>query len=136
MIHFFDKAVSATGAFASGDVHLGWMVFKDYLEQITNLHEDALHIYAAVGIQLAVAFLLRRSLASFLPWLSVLAALVLNEVMDLTEPGRAVEEWQVLGGLQDLWNTMAVPTLLLLIARFAPSLVTGKRNRLPNGSAL
>ncbi len=79
--------------------------------------------------------MLRRSLASFLPWLSVLAVLVLNEVIDLTEPGRAVEEWQVLGGLQDLWNTMAVPTLLLLIARFAPSLVTGRRNPAPNGSA-
>jgi hypothetical protein len=135
MMHFFDRAVFATGTLASGNVHVGWMEFKDYLEQITHLHEDALHIYAAVGIQLAVAFVLRRSLASFLPWLSVLAVLVLNEVIDLTEPGRAVEEWQVLGGLQDLWNTMAVPTLLLLIARFAPSLVTGRRNPAPNGSA-
>lgn len=105
---------------------MNWIQFKDYLVQITDLHEDALHIYAAVLVQLTAAVVLRRSLASIIPWLTVFAVLVVNEWLDLTEPGKPFEEWQVLGGLQDLWNTMAVPTILLLLARFAPSLMTNR----------
>ena len=103
---------------------MDWIQFKDYLSQITDLHEDALHIYAALLIQLTAAVVLRRSLASILPWLCVAAFLCVNELFDLTEPGRPIEEWQVLGGLQDSWNTMVVPTVLWLLARFAPSLMT------------
>ena len=136
MPDFLDKAMFIAGTLGSGDVHLGWIEFKDYLSEITNLHQDALHIYAAVLTQLMAALVLRRSLASFIPWVAVLLVLVGNEWLDLTEPGRPIEEWQVLGGLRDVWNTMAVPTILLVIARFAPSLLTGRKGKsLPRRSS-
>jgi hypothetical protein len=34
-----------------------------------------------------------------------------------------VEQWEIDAGLHDLWNTMLLPTLLVLLARFAPNLV-------------
>ena len=105
---------------------MDWVQFKDYLSQVSALSEDALHIYVAVLIQLAAAWLLRRSLADPLPWLCLVALLAVNEAIDLTEPGKPIEEWQVLGGLRDLWNTLLLPTALMLLARFAPAVMTGR----------
>lgn len=136
MSSFIDTIASAGAALDSHHVHMSWIEFKDYLSQITDLNQDALHIYAAILIQLTAAVVLRRSLASIVPWLSVVAVLAVNELIDITEPGRPIEKWQVLGGLQDVWNTMAVPTILLLIARFAPSLLTGRKGKsLPKRSS-
>lgn len=103
-----------------------WLVFKDYLAELTGLSEDALHIYAALFIQVGVAALIRRSLAHLVPWFCVLLILLANEAADLYFPGHPVEPWQVQGGIQDLWNTMLLPTLLLLLARFWPRLVVGR----------
>jgi hypothetical protein len=105
---------------------MDWVQFKDYLSQVTDLSQDALHIYAAVLVQFAAALLLRRSLAHPLPWLCLLAVLVVNEAVDLREPGKPIEEWQVLGGLRDVWNTLLLPTALMLLARFAPRLMTDR----------
>lgn len=103
-----------------------WVDFKLYLSEILGLTQDALHVYVAVLLQLGAALVLRRSLASPLPWLIVLASLLLNEWVDLRGSGDPIERWQVLGGLKDIWNTMALPILLWLIARFSPSLLTGR----------
>ncbi|HWT11297.1 MAG TPA: hypothetical protein VN231_00930 [Allosphingosinicella sp.] len=108
---------------------MNWIDFKDYLSQITDLDQDALHIYAAVLIQLGAAALLRRPLASILPWLVVWAVLIVNEVLDLWLPGETIGQWQVTGGIQDSWNTMALPTLLWLLAHYAPALLTGAEAR-------
>ena len=107
-----------------------WVQFKHYLSEITGLHQDALHIYAALLIQVTAAICLRRSLASIVPWLSVLAILIANESVDLLEPGKPIEQWQVLGGLRDLWNTLALPTVLWLLARHAPSLIADRPERI------
>lgn len=104
---------------------MDWLQFKDYLSHATGLHEDALHVYAAILVQLVAAAFLRRPISHPLPWLIVLAALVVNEAIDLREPGKPIEQWQIAGGLRDLLNTMALPTLLLVVARYVPSLVTG-----------
>ena len=104
---------------------MDWIQFKDYLSEVTDLSQDALHIYAAVLIQAVSAAVLRRPLAHPLPWLCLLAVLVANEAIDLAEPGKPIEEWQVLGGLRDVWNTLLLPTVLMLLARFVPALMTG-----------
>ena len=58
------------------------------------------------------------------------AALTRSAVaVDLWLPNEVLGEWQVLAALQDLWNTMALPTLLMLIARFAPALLTRRPPR-------
>lgn len=111
-----------------------WFEFKDYLAQVTDLSEDALHIYAALLVQITVAIAIRRSLAHPVPWLCVVAVLAVNEGLDLAEPGKPIEEWQVLGGLQDVWNTLLLPTALLCLARFVPGLLTGITAAAPPGT--
>ena len=105
---------------------MNWYEFKEYLSLVTDLDQDALHVYAAVILQLVAAGLLRRSLASILPWLFVLVVLGINEWVDLREPGRPVEQWQVVAAMKDIWNTMAIPTLLLVLGRYLPWLLTDR----------
>ena len=72
-----------------------WLLFKDWLAAVTGLSEDALHIYAALFIQIGVAALIRRSVAHLLPWLCVLLVLLANEAADIYLPGHPVEPWQI-----------------------------------------
>ncbi len=105
---------------------MNWIEFKDYLSQVTSLDQDALHVYAAVLIQIGAAALFRRSLASIIPWLTVWAVLIVNEAVDLWLPRETIGQWQISGGIQDSWNTMALPTLLWLLAYHAPRLMTDR----------
>lgn len=88
---------------------------------------DALHVIVGVLLQLVAAALFRTVLARWLPWLAVFGLALLNESMDL-----AVERWPHLGmqlgeGSKDLLLTMALPTLLMLSARYCPTLITEAR---------
>lgn len=98
------------------------MEVKQSIEVATGLSQDALHIYLALFIQMLVAAVSRRGLGHFLPWLCVLLLELANEWVDLrsTEMTTEVGKW---ASIHDLWNTMLVPTLLLLIGRFAPWLL-------------
>ena len=109
---------------------MDWVAFKNYLSQITDLHQDALHIYAALGVQLAAAVILRRSLATVWPWLAVAVVLLANEYWDVASTGDPIEQWQVIGGAKDIWNTMVLPTVLLVFARFAPAVLVRRERRL------
>ena len=105
---------------------MDWHQLKEWLEQTSGLDMDALHVYAGVLLQLFAALLLRRSLRSPIPWLIVLAAVLANEVYDYNYdvwagPERALQRAE---GIKDVWNTMLLPTLLLLLARFRPQLLT------------
>jgi hypothetical protein len=119
---------------------MGWLELKDYLSLATGLSEDSLHIYAAVIVQVAAALLLRRSVASPWPWLCVLATIVANEYFDIAlyreQYGTELEQWQITGGIQDLWNTMLLPTILLLLCRYAPRLMGGARPTVPADSGI
>ena len=112
---------------------LDWKHIKDVIALWTELERDALHIYAALLGQVAAAFVLRRSLAHPAPWLFVLALAVGNEALDM-RGDRVVEQWEWDAALHDLWNTMLLPSLLLLLARFAPALVAPRREAPPAGS--
>jgi hypothetical protein len=101
---------------------MDWYHFKQWLELSLGLDMDALHIYAGVLVQLAAALLLRRSLASPWPWLIALIAVAANEYYDLAYEVWPQREMQFAEGLKDGWNTMLMPTLLMLLARFAPRL--------------
>ncbi len=102
---------------------MNWIDFKEHLSDVVQLHQDALHIYAALLVLFASAALIRRSVADLRPWLIVLALLVANELGDLLTPGEPIRQWQVLGGLRDLWNTMLLPTIILVVARRSPWLL-------------
>lgn len=83
--------------------------------------KDALHIYAALLIQVVAAKPSRRSLGHFLPWLWVLGIVLVNEVLDVWRGGDPrLMPWQVVSGIHDIINTMVLPTTLLLLCRRAP----------------
>ena len=99
-----------------------WFGLKDEAARML-FDKDALHIYAALLIQIAAAKLSRRSLGHVLPWLAVLSVELINEISDLWRGGEPeLKAWQVVGGIHDLINTMIVPTVLLLLCRQAPEL--------------
>ena len=99
-----------------------WSELKSHVVEASNLDQDALHIYFAVLIQLFSAWCLRRSIASPLPWLVVLIAVLINEYLDYhpasLDPN--IQDIQIAEAYRDLWNTMLMPTLLLVTARFWP----------------
>ena len=110
---------------------MDWYGFKEWMETTSHLDMDALHVHAGILIQLLSALLMRRSLRSPWPWLVVLAAALCNEAYDLhyetwPDPDR-FRQW--MESVKDVLNTMALPTVFLLIARYAPRLLT--RARLP-----
>lgn len=106
---------------------MSWYDIKQYISMTSGLSMDALHVHAGILCQFAAALLLRRSLASPAPWLVVLGATLANEWSDLafdTWPDRALQYGE---SARDLWNTMLMPTLLLLSVRFLPRLMRAPR---------
>jgi hypothetical protein len=101
---------------------MDWLTIKRQIAELT-VEKDALHIYGAFVVQVLAAIVTRRSLASVIPWLAVLAAVGANEALDLIfEKEPYIHQWQIDGVVHDLVNTMVLPTALLLLARFAPGL--------------
>ncbi len=91
---------------------------KLWLVENTSLAKDALHIYVALAVYLGSCLLLRWRAASLKPWALVLAITMLGELWDAqtsqANGHRPIPEahWK------DVWNTMMVPTILLIVARF------------------
>jgi hypothetical protein len=101
---------------------MDWMGMKGLAEALT-VQKDALHIYAALLIQVGAAALFRKSLARWLPWLAVLLVELGNEAMDVAFGEEAhLQQWQLVGARHDIINTMILPTALLLLCRYAPAL--------------
>jgi hypothetical protein len=97
--------------------------FKLLISHASGFSMDALHVVAGVLLQLGVAWLTRSTVGRWRPWLVVLALELINEGHDLW-----VEQWPVPGqqygeGLKDIILTMALPTLLLIVARRRPGLL-------------
>ncbi len=107
---------------------LDWMQFKLFTQHMSGVSHDAMHVVGGVVAQLALAALFRSSLARVWPWAAILMVELANEWNDLH-----VEKWPDPGqqwgeGAKDLALTMVLPTLLLMLARWAPG-VLGGRNR-------
>ncbi len=101
-----------------------WLSMKSFLADFT-VHKDALHIYAALVVQVGAALLTRRPVSSMIPWFAVLGAELANEALDLLmEKEPYIHQWQIVGSMHDLLNTMVLPTVLLLLARYVPALFT------------
>lgn len=103
---------------------MDWYQVKQSVVLFTGLDMDALHVHVGIIAQIGVALLMRRSLASLWPWLILLAAALANEYYDLTYeiwPPDARER-QYLESVRDVWNTMLMPTMLMLAVRWLPGL--------------
>ncbi len=108
----------------------GWYQVKLFIEHASGISMDALHILVGLAIFLLAAAVLKRGVASPLPWLATLLLEIGNEAYDLN-----VELWPDLGnqlgeGAKDVLLTIAVPTLIMLIARWRPALLV--RNQEPS----
>jgi len=101
-----------------------WAQLKEATELVSGWPATALHILLGVIGQLLVAALLRTSIADLRPWGVILLLELANEALDLRG-----ERWlnllqQIAEGASDLLATLLLPTLLLLLARHWPGLLT------------
>jgi thiol:disulfide interchange protein len=98
---------------------------KMWLVETLHLAKDALHIYVALLVFFGACLLFRWKAWQWKPWLCVLAVALAGEVWDLGDSFAKSERLDFYESLKDLWNTMLVPTLLVLLARY--SALFGKR---------
>ncbi|HZF44923.1 MAG TPA: hypothetical protein VEZ26_01200 [Sphingomonadaceae bacterium] len=109
-------------------VEAWWGDSKTLVEHSVGFSHDALHVLAGPCIQLLTAAILRTSIRSPWPWFVVLLLELANEWHDLRAEHWPDPQMQWGEGVKDVILTMALPTLLLALGRFAPSLF-GQRKR-------
>ena len=98
---------------------------KVWLVDTLHLERDALHIYVALLVFFGACLLFRWKASQWKPWLCVLAVALVGEVWDLADSIGRSEPLAFDHSLKDLGNTLLIPTLLVLLARY--SKVFGKR---------
>lgn len=105
---------------ASKGTGVDWAAIKTIITEDTGLSRDALHLLTGLGLYLLLTALLPRRSWPVLPWFLILIAALANEWADYlneTWPG----QWRE--SLKDMVTTLALPTLLILLSRFAPNLL-------------
>lgn len=110
-----------------------WHDGKLFVERLTSVSHDALHVIAGTGVWLALALVLRRPVTAWLPLLGTIAVVLVNEVVDVwveiwPQPGMQAGE-----AAKDVLTTVALPLVLLVAFRALPQL-TASRKRLPDGA--
>lgn len=92
---------------------------KTELSDALGITKDALHIHLGLAIFLGVAFIFRRPLTSWTPWLASLAFELVNELMDVFHLHNGTFGFEIGDSAKDVLNTMFWPTVVLLAARWA-----------------
>ncbi|MBA4048316.1 MAG: hypothetical protein C0476_07230 [Sphingomonas sp.] len=90
---------------------------KLWLVNHVGLAKDALHIYVALGLFLAVCLAFRWPVQSWRPWLVVLAVALAGEAGDLRDSMAHRAPINLSANWHDLWNTMFWPSAIVLLAR-------------------
>jgi len=108
---------------------MSWYEAKMFIEHASLFSSDALHVIVGVVVWILAALLLRRRLTDWLPLLVLAALLLLNEATDLW-----VERWpdpamQYGESTKDVLLTLALPALLMAVARLRPGLFSRGRRR-------
>ena len=105
-----------------------WILAKHAFVGWVGIDRDALVVLASLLFAFGAALAARRPLASGLPWLLVIALGLLDQgVSALTlNSGTAPS---LLDAGRDLALFMAAPTLLTLVGRFLPQLVSPRPDR-------
>ena len=99
-----------------GDLARAWGTEKAWLSDVLGLSPDALHVHVSILIMLMAAIGWRRRMDHALPWVTVLLLELSNEMLDLSAPGNG--ENTIHASLHDVYNTMFLPTIILLCLRF------------------
>lgn len=92
-----------------------WARHKLLLGTEVGLSADALHVQVGIALLCLAALVLRRSPLDWRPWLVLLVLELGNEAADLLLEGMGSTEATLAAGLHDVINTMAAPTLLVLV---------------------
>jgi hypothetical protein len=98
------------------DVAQWWGQEKTWLSQVLGLSPDALHVHVSILVMLAAAVVWRRRMDRLLPWVTVFVLEIVNELLDLSAPPNG--ESNVQASLHDIYNTMFLPTVILVCLRF------------------
>jgi len=99
--------------------------FKFFLIDLTDLAKDALHIYVALAIFLGSCLVFGWKTRQWRPWMLVLCAAILGEVWDIQaalDKAQRVRPWD---NWHDIWNTMVVPTVLMITSRYSNIFAAG-----------
>lgn len=88
---------------------------KTEISELLFLSKDALHIHLGLGIYVMAMLVFRKGPASLVPWLTVLAFELFNELLDGVHHFHF--DIDVTGALRDIGNTMLWPTVVLIAAR-------------------
>lgn len=91
---------------------------KLYLVEHLHLAKDALHIYVGVAVFLSACLLFRWKAREWKPWLLVLLAALLGEALDIHDRLGFFHRLVTWGSFKDIVNTLAIPTVMLLAARY------------------
>lgn len=100
-----------------------WYATKILAEHAFAFSNDALHVLAGVGLQLALARLMKVSIGRIMPWLGVLALELLNEWSDISFEIWSNYAMQWGESAKDVLLTMALPSILLTVSRRWPDLL-------------
>ena len=95
-----------------------WHEGKLFLEHLTGVSNDALHLLAGVGLWLVLAIVSRRAISTTPPLIGLLLVILWNESVDLwleQWPGRSQ---QYAEGAKDIALTMLIPLAFMLTVRF------------------
>lgn len=102
--------------------------YKLLFERSVAFSPDASHVLAGTVLLLLAAAILRAPVSSWRPLLVVAAAQVANELLDFHYDQWPNQAMQLGESIKDCLLTLALPVVLMLIARVAPGIfVTRKR---------
>lgn len=104
-----------------------WGQSKAFAERLVGIDNDALHVLAGPLLLFLTASLMRKSVQSVWPWTVVLLLGLVNEWHDLRAERWPDRTMQYGEGVKDLLLTMALPTLILILARVRVQLFVGPR---------
>lgn len=96
---------------------------KDVIVELTDLSKDALHLHVSVLIFLGGCVVFGWRASTWKPWLLVLAFALLGELWDIQYSIADDDPLKPVGNLKDIINTMFVPSLLMLLARYTDTFV-------------
>lgn len=105
-----------------------WIGWKAWLSTWSGVSHPILHAYFGLLLQILAAAFMRRGLASAWPWLFVFVLEIGNELLDWSRALTygTVGEALVRETISDILFTMALPTVLLVLARSFPQLGLGE----------
>ena len=93
---------------------------KMWLVETTHLAKDALHIYVALAVFFGACLAFGWRAHQWRPLLAVVAAALLGEAWDIFDTWRTGQPQVFSGNAKDIVNTLAVPLLIVLAARYTP----------------